>query len=80
MRRFLINTSAFRAIEEAPRAEITAANPLLHKTFYSPGSYVSESIKGVIAKNPEIATDFVEALVRLHRNGDKDARHGLDCD
>lgn len=32
MRRFMINTAAFRALEEAPRQEITAANPMLHKT------------------------------------------------
>lgn len=80
MRRFMIDTAAFRAIEEAPRQEITAQNPMLHKTFYAPGSHVSESIKSVIAKNPEIAVDFVETLVRLHCNNDKDARHGLDCD
>lgn len=47
--------------------------------IYTPGTYVSESLKGVIAKNPEIACDFVEALVKFHRN-DKDPRHGLDCD
>ena len=80
LRRFMVDTAAFRALEEAPRQEITATNPMLHKTFYAPGSHVSESIKGVIAKNPEIAADMVEALVKLHRNGDKDARHGLACD
>lgn len=79
MRRFMINTAAFRALEEAPKQELTA-NTLLHKTFYAPGTHVSESIRGVIAKNPEIAVDIVEALVKLHTNGDKDARHGLDCD
>lgn len=32
MRRFMISTAAYRALIEAPKAEITAANPMLHRT------------------------------------------------
>jgi hypothetical protein len=79
MRHFLVSTAAFRCLEEAPHPDLAAANPMLHKTFYAPGSNVSDSIKAVLAKNPEMAIDFIEELVRLKRNGELDARHGPDC-
>ena len=33
----------------------------------------------MLAKNPEMALDFIDELVKLHRNGELDARHGVDC-
>lgn len=79
MRTFLVSTAAFRALEEAPSAEVTAANPMLHHTFYAPGSHLSESMRNALTKSPDMAADFVEQLIKLHRNGEHDARHGLDC-
>ena len=79
MRTFLISTAAFRALEESPNPDLAAANPMLHKTFYAPGSNISDSIKGVLAKHPDMAIDFIDELVKLHRNGEHDARHGRDC-
>ena len=80
MRRFLTSTAAFRALEEAPRQEITAANPMLHKTFYAPGSYISQSIQHALGRNSDLAVDFAEALVRLQRSGEHDVRHGQACE
>jgi hypothetical protein len=79
MRTFLVNTAAFRSLEEAPRTEVTAPGSVLHKSYYSTGSYVSQSIKDMLAKHPDIAVDFVEQLVKLHRNGEADARKGPAC-
>jgi hypothetical protein len=79
MRHFLVSTAAFRCLEEAPHPDLAVANPMLHKTFYAPGSNVSDSIKAVLAKNPETAIDFIEELVRLKRT-EHDPRHGPDCD
>ena len=80
MRHFLVSTAAFRCLEETPHPDLAAANPMLHKTFYAPGSHVSDSIKAVLMKDPEMAIDFIEELVRLRRNGELDARHGADCE
>ena len=74
MRTFLVSTAAFRALEEAPRNEVTAENPML-----TPGAYLSGSIKDVLAKNPEMAVDFIEEVIKIHRDGELDARHGPDC-
>ena len=79
MRSFLVSTAAFRCLEETPNPDLAAANPMLHKTFYAPGSNVSESVKGVLAKNPEMAIDFIEALIEAKKDGEKDVRHGADC-
>lgn len=66
MREFMISTAAFRALEEAPRsAEMVQASPMLHQTFYAPGSYLSESLRGVLEKNPEMATDFIQVSISL---------------
>lgn len=78
MRHFLVSTAAFRCLEETPHPDLAVANPMLHKTFYAPGSHVSDSIKAVLMKNSEMAIDFIEELVRLRRNGELDARHGAD--
>ncbi len=81
MRDFLVSTAAFRALEDSHGPDNLAhAGPLMHKSFYQPGSYVSDSIKGVLKKNPEMAIDFIETLVKLHRCGEHDARHGADCE
>ena len=77
MRKFLVSTAAYRALEEAPR--ITSTHPMAQEAFHAPGSHISESIKHVLIKNPEMATDFVEELIKLHRDGEHDARHGVDC-
>ncbi|KAK3054774.1 hypothetical protein LTR09_004503 [Extremus antarcticus] len=63
MRDFLVSTAAFRALEDSHGPDNLAhAGPLMHKSFYQPGSYVSDSIKGVLKKNPEMAIDFIETL------------------
>ena len=36
-------------------------------------------MRGVLQKNSEMATDFYEELIKLHRDGEHDARHGWDC-
>lgn len=64
MRSFLVHTAAFRALCEVPPA---------------PGVYLSESIKGVLSKNVELAVDFPEALIRLSRNDVNDPRKGDNC-
>lgn len=64
MRNFLGQTAAYRALCETPPA---------------PGVYVSESIKGVVRKIPDLAVDFAEALVKLSRNDITDPRKGENC-
>lgn len=39
-------------------------------------SFLSGSMKDVLSKNPQMAADFIEELINLHRNGEHDARHG----
>ena len=55
------------------RAELIAAVSADQCANHLP---VSGSIKDVLSKNPEMATDFIEELINLHRNGEHDARHG----
>ena len=70
MRDFMVSTAAFRALEDSHAPENLAhAGPLMHKSFYQPGSYVSDSIKRVLATHPDMAIDFIETLVKLHRCG-----------
>ena len=74
MRTFLVSTAAFRTLEEQPKIDLTTPLPMLHHS-----SHLSSSIKEALIKNPEMATDFVEELINLHRNGAHDARHGANC-
>ena len=74
MRTFLTSTAAYRALEENPKNSLVRAH-----TSMTPGSHLSESLKGALQKNPEMATDFAEELIKLHRDGEHDARHGVDC-
>lgn len=81
MRELMVSTAAYRALEDSHAPpNLSNAGPLMHQTFYASGSYVSDSIKGALFKNPEMAMDFVEALVKLHRCGEHDPRAGPDCD
>lgn len=64
MRSFLIQTAAYRALCEQTSV---------------PGAYISDSIRGVLAKNNEMAMDFGEATVQLHKSGLQDPRTGVDC-
>jgi hypothetical protein len=81
MREFLVASAAYRALEDshAP-ANLSTASPLMHQTFYGNGNNVSDSIRHVLSSHPDMAMDFIEAVVRLHRCGEHDPRRGLDCD
>lgn len=63
MRNFLTTTAAYRCLCEGPVA---------------PGVYLSDSMKGVVAKGGDVATDFAEALIKLSKNGLVDVRKGSD--
>lgn len=83
MRSFLLSTAAFRALEDSHAGDhLHRAGSTLQKTYNNPsnGGFVSDSVKAALARNPEMAIDFVEAVVRLHRCGEHDARKGIDCD
>lgn len=81
MREFLVSTAAYRALEDSHAPpNLHQASPMLHQTFYQQGSFVSESVKDLMRKNPEMAMDFIEAVVRLHRCGEHDPRAGADCE
>lgn len=64
MRRFLVQTAAYRSLYESPPAK---------------GVYLSESIKGVVRKSADLAVDFAEALIKLSRNDVADPRKGNNC-
>ncbi|GAB7358864.1 hypothetical protein MBLNU230_g4087t1 [Neophaeotheca triangularis] len=64
MRHFLTYTAAYRCLVERPEAE---------------GVYLSDSMKTLLAKNPEISADFTNDAIEIHRNGILDARRGWDC-
>lgn len=64
MRNFLISTAAYRCLVEATSV---------------PGVYVSDSIRGVLAKNNEMTIDFAESSIQLHKTGLPDPRAGDDC-
>lgn len=64
MRRFLVQTAAFRALCESPLGK---------------GVYLSESIKGILKKGGDVAIDFAEALVKLSRDEITDPRKGDNC-
>lgn len=40
---------------------------------------ISESMKDVVAKGGDLAVNYAEALVRLHRDDLVDVRRGIDC-
>lgn len=65
MRGFLVSTAAFRALNETPQY---------------PGVFLSDSIRDLLAKNSEIALDYVNALIALHKNDAIDVRRGSDCE
>lgn len=64
MRVFLLQTAAFRALCEQPDDS---------------GRLISDSIRGVLAKNSDMAIEFAEALIELSKNDLADPRHGPDC-
>lgn len=64
MRNFLISTAAYRALCE--QASV-------------PGVFISDSIRGVLAKNSDMSMDFADSVVRLHKAGLPDSRAGPDC-
>lgn len=64
MRTFLVQTAAFRIMCEQPEDE---------------EKLISDSMRGVLAKNNEMAVDFAEAALELSKKG-ADPRRGSDCD
>lgn len=63
MRDFLVATAAWRSLSENPTAQ---------------DAHVTDSMRGVFIKMPEIAVDYADALIQLHRAG-LDPRKGVDC-
>lgn len=65
MRRFLVTTAAYRCLCGE------------HQTVSDAG--MSDSIREMLYKGGEVAVNFAEALILLHRNGLSDARRGPNC-
>lgn len=66
MRRFLVNTAAYRALCGDENAENT-------------GKGITESMMNLLRKGGDVASDYAEALVYLHKNHLADPRVGDDC-
>lgn len=64
LRAFLLQTAAFRALCEKPDDS---------------GRLISDSVRGVLSKNNEMAVDFAEALIEESKNDLADPRHGPNC-
>lgn len=64
MRAFLVSTAAYRALCEQAS---------------TPGVYLSDSIRGVLAKDNTLAVDFAETTIQLQKSHLQDPRHGFDC-
>ncbi|CZT17481.1 uncharacterized protein RCC_03315 [Ramularia collo-cygni] len=64
MKLFLLQSAAYRILCEQPDDS---------------GHLISDSIRGTLSKNNEMAVDFAEAVIELSRNGLADPRHGSDC-
>lgn len=64
MRRFLMETAAFRCLCDGPVAS---------------GSNMSDTIRELISKGGTIAIDLAEALIVLSKNGTEDVRKKPDC-
>ena len=65
MRRFLVASAAYRALCENPT---------------QPQAYLSDSMRAMMLAQPEIAADFAEALIALHKSDLADPRKGPPCD
>lgn len=66
MRKFLVQTAAYRILCEQPDEDDS-------------GPLISDSIRGALMKNNEMAVDFAEAAIELSKSDLADPRHGDDC-
>ncbi|EME46570.1 hypothetical protein DOTSEDRAFT_70548 [Dothistroma septosporum NZE10] len=65
MRRFLVASAAYRALCEAPT---------------QPEAHLSDSMRALMMAQPELAADFAEALIALHKSNLADPRKGPACE
>lgn len=78
MQRFLFSTAAYRCLASSSSA--TSTSPVTSPSADpSPDPAISEAMKTMFLKSPHLAVEFIETLVRVHREGCRDARKGLSC-
>ncbi|KAI7505862.1 hypothetical protein KC367_g366 [Hortaea werneckii] len=78
MQRFLFSTAAYRCLaSSSPATPPSAVSGGAASSSSDPA--ISEAMKTMFLKNPGLAVEFVETLVRVHREGCRDARKGLSC-
>lgn len=64
MRKFLVSTAAYRSLCEVPK---------------TPGVFLPEPLRALIASNSDVAVDFANAAIALGKNGLQDVRKGAKC-
>lgn len=77
MQRFLFSTAAYRCLSSSSSVSNSPANS--PSAAPSPDPAISEAMKTMFLKTPNLAVEFIEALIRVHREGCRDARKGLSC-
>lgn len=77
MQRFLFSTAAYRCL--ASSSSSTTSSVTSPSTGPSPESAIAEAMRTMFLKTPSLAVEFIETLVRVHREGCRDARKGLSC-
>ncbi|KAI6813107.1 hypothetical protein KC340_g16680, partial [Hortaea werneckii] len=75
MQRFLFSTAAYRCLASSSSSS-TATSP---SAGPSPEPAISEAMRTMFLKTPSLAVEFIETLVKVHREGCRDARKGLSC-
>lgn len=75
MQRFLFSTAAYRCLASSS----SSSAPLTSSDPSSSDPAISDAMKTMFLKSPSLAVEFIETLVKVHREGCRDARKGLSC-
>ncbi|KAI7335005.1 hypothetical protein KC354_g17916, partial [Hortaea werneckii] len=62
MQRFLFSTAAYRYLASSSSVTSPSTGP-------SPESAISEAMRTMFLKSPRLAVEFIETLVKVHREG-----------
>ncbi|KAI7570625.1 hypothetical protein KC343_g2069 [Hortaea werneckii] len=80
MQRFLFSTAAYRSLASSSSSSSSSASaPLSSNDSASSDPAISDAMKTMFLKCPNLAVEFIESLVKVHREGCRDARKGLSC-
>ncbi|GAB1734428.1 hypothetical protein NU195Hw_Modified_606t1 [Hortaea werneckii] len=78
MQRFLFSTATYRCLASSSSSSSSSA-PLSSNESSSSEPAISDAMKTMFLKSPNLAVEFIETLVKVHREGCRDARKGLSC-